>query len=109
MKKEKNYIAIITSNNVRMKRVEDISLYKNSKNVIINPDLSKVVGLSPDKWKWNGNEFVPKSLIEVAYTQQHQKHFGVDNNEEIEVNKKISWYFYLLGVVGIGLIIYKFL
>lgn len=71
-----------TSNNWRVKYVEDVSAYEDNPSVLINPDKSDVKGHPPHTWKAHPsikNKFVLATEAEQAEVGDNHQLHGVAN------------------------------
>lgn len=87
--------AIFTTNNCRVVKGVDPNHFSGWKNVVVNPDLSKVRGLPPHHWKLGKNgSILPMSKNERLQRDQHIEKHGADNRVILIPKKAIhgvSW------------------
>ena len=89
MSKNVAYIYKPEEHNVYSYNIEDPTPFLNTKNCLINPDLSKVLDLKRQYWKIVNNEFVPKTDAEKTISDLHHSKKSIKNNFLVEVPVEI--------------------
>lgn len=101
----KHKVVIPSHHNYIIKTVTDITPYKNMHPVYIDPDLTAVQGLSPDKWTYKDGKFVPKSENEKKKSEEY--HNIIKENKPVVSNKYLKLYAFFTTLVIIGILINK--
>lgn len=102
-----NKVVVFTRNNARVIYVEDITPYIGNRNSVINPDMSKVIGIAPHFWKYSVNGPVEMNDLEKEAVIADQSKNGVDNSSSLSaIQSKKGWiqlYKHRLFYVACGL------
>lgn len=71
---------MFTKNNVRIEvNPENLQRFEGYKNIVINPDLSKVIGVAPHFWKLKKGKVLPMSPTERGARLKTIERIGIQN------------------------------
>lgn len=114
----KHVIIIPTENNHRILVTDNVAPYTGKEGIFIDPDLSRVKGIAPHYWKWDGQYFIPMDAFEKKAVDDTHKKMGIKNTNLYEKKhpaniKRLYWgkwvpyVVYIMGWIGMFLILHK--
>jgi hypothetical protein len=107
----KHVAVFFTKTNARILVNPNPDALKGAKNVVWNPDRSRVQGIPPHFWKLKHGKIYPMNRFERAKRKRDIKKHGVVNTPDYE-EKKTNYLYYILGLLaasGAGYGIYYYL